>query len=59
MLFEGVTSNTDAAHLAEFFAEAKCPTKVPIFFFDTSIKFLYKCSGNSIAHANGKTYLIL
>ncbi|CAG7904785.1 hypothetical protein IGI04_028959 [Brassica rapa subsp. trilocularis] len=24
----GVTSNTDAAHLAEFFAEAKCSTKV-------------------------------
>lgn len=25
---EGVTSNTDAAHLAEKFAETKCPTKV-------------------------------
>ena len=27
----GVTSNTDAAHLAEFFAEAKCSTKVQHF----------------------------
>jgi hypothetical protein len=26
--FEGVTSNTDAAQLAETFAKAKCPTKV-------------------------------
>lgn len=26
--FVGVTSNTDAAQLAETFAEAKCPTKV-------------------------------
>lgn len=26
--FAGVTSNTDAAQLAETFAEAKCPTKV-------------------------------
>ncbi|CAL9240888.1 unnamed protein product [Arabidopsis halleri] len=28
VIIGGVTSNTDAAHLAEFFAEAKCPTKV-------------------------------
>ena len=27
-IFEGVTSNTDAAQLAEIFAAAKCPTKV-------------------------------
>lgn len=26
--FEGVTSNTDAAQLAETFAESKCTTKV-------------------------------
>lgn len=28
VLFTGVTSNTDAAQLAETFAEAKCQTKV-------------------------------
>ncbi|WZZ80703.1 hypothetical protein YC2023_101275 [Brassica napus] len=28
VIIGGVTSNTDAAHLAEFFAEAKCSTKV-------------------------------
>lgn len=28
LYFEGVTSNTDAAQLAETFAEAKCQTKV-------------------------------
>ncbi|KFK35354.1 hypothetical protein AALP_AA5G273800 [Arabis alpina] len=28
VIIGGVTSNTDAAHLAEFFTEAKCPTKV-------------------------------
>ena len=27
-IFEGVTSNTDAAQLAEIFEAAKCPTKV-------------------------------
>lgn len=29
----GVTSNTDAAQLAETFASAKCPTKVFTFVF--------------------------
>ena len=29
----GVTSNADAAQLAETFAEAKCPTKVFIYLF--------------------------
>lgn len=34
-LFEGVTSNTDAAQLAETFAESKCTTKVlPICTFE-------------------------
>lgn len=39
--FQGVTSNTDAAYLAETFAEAKCPTKVVLglvcFFFPFEI----------------------
>ena len=30
-LFEGVTSNTDAAYLAEKFSQSKCPTKVDKF----------------------------
>lgn len=30
--YEGVTSNTDAAQLAETFAEAKCATKVHLSF---------------------------
>lgn len=32
--YEGVTSNTDAAQLAETFAEAKCATKVHWSFFN-------------------------
>jgi hypothetical protein len=33
--FEGVTSNTDAAQLAETFAEAKCATKVLLKLLST------------------------
>lgn len=32
-IYEGVTSNTDAAHLAEVFSEAKCSTKVDSAYF--------------------------
>lgn len=34
---EGVTSNTDAAQLAEKFAEAKCPTKVCVIPVDSCL----------------------
>ena len=35
--YEGVTSNTDAAQLAETFAEAKCATKVLLKSFLTEL----------------------
>jgi hypothetical protein len=40
--FEGVTSNTDAAQLAETFAEAKCPTKVFLLVFSPRINNCHK-----------------
>ncbi|KAK9220622.1 hypothetical protein WN943_009274 [Citrus x changshan-huyou] len=56
--FQGVTSNTDAAYLAETFAEAKCPTKVvgvPVTlngdlknqFVETNVGFDTICKVNS------------
>ncbi|CAH2067602.1 unnamed protein product [Thlaspi arvense] len=58
IIIGGVTSNTDAAHLAEFFAEAKCPTKVvgvPVTingdlknqFVETNVGFDTTCKVNS------------
>jgi len=58
LLFEGVTSNTDAAQLAETFAELKCPTKVvgvPVTlngdlrnqFVETTVGFDTICKVNS------------
>ncbi|XP_010539758.1 PREDICTED: pyrophosphate--fructose 6-phosphate 1-phosphotransferase subunit alpha 2-like [Tarenaya hassleriana] len=58
VIIGGVTSNTDAAHLAEFFAETKCPTKVvgvPVTingdlknqFVETNVGFDTICKVNS------------
>ncbi|XP_059636668.1 pyrophosphate--fructose 6-phosphate 1-phosphotransferase subunit alpha-like isoform X2 [Cornus florida] len=58
VIFGGVTSNTDAAQLAETFAEAKCPTKVvgvPVTlngdlknqFVETNVGFDTICKVNS------------
>ncbi|XP_010537247.1 PREDICTED: pyrophosphate--fructose 6-phosphate 1-phosphotransferase subunit alpha 2 [Tarenaya hassleriana] len=58
VIIGGVTSNTDAAYLAEFFAEAKCPTKVvgvPVTingdlknqFVETNVGFDTICKVNS------------
>jgi len=61
----GVTSNTDAAHLAEFFAEAKCSTKVLIssqffsFFVWSCIMnhFSDICTSPDIANSRNYQYV--
>lgn len=45
--FQGVTSNTDAAYLAETFAVAKCPTKV-VLGLSLFPPLLLKIIGSSI-----------